>query len=1324
MKKILALIITFLTVFVFVSCTSGGGSSSSTEDPLDLDQILENLEDAGLSSNDMTDNANDNLDELNEELEAQGIGAISGKIASMYMLSDSKTYESVVVIELESTSDAKKIEQYYENLPGYCERDGKLVIYSSSEELIDKALGKSSSNNGDDEQTSTGDDETATGGDTSTSTTPTYLTISTIRTNLSNAQYQFDGEMEDLMIELYGQAFDNMLKSEGLDPLSGDIKNAIYAVVDNTYDANYVMVFEFEKLADAKNVFNYFTLDDEDNNTYAQRVNKIVIVASNDSGCMFATGGESPVGADVFFDINGGYGDVPGPIYVSYGEAFQFSDIDAKKDGCTFAGWSKTTTPEEGKYYAPGDSYTVYENGSVTFYAVWLENTEAAQATIIFNSNDGKDQTTELTLQNGAILTMPDTYFERYGYKFVGWSKDSVATKAEYLVGESFYNSPFEETVTFYAIWEKTDAPVIDIEGLYERDGDTIYFGNYPQTQVTDSYITEALNDKAGELPSSSNSYNWTSYGYYANGYSQNYMWYIDLEYEGEYYRGVYFTSYRPHDAVDYADSYNSDQDESGYYTYTAYWFKYEPIKWTILSDNGDSAFIVSELVIDSQAYDNDGNGGWSESSVRAWLNDTFYETAFNELQKKIIIETSVDNSSSSYDTSTTLDYIFLLSNTEAENNNLVYGDCVATDYAFSQGNLVGDITGYAEYWYLRTAGNSTGANTVINDSIGETGTPSFTRGGTRPALNIMLSGEIEGDQDTPSIEIDGLYERDGDTIYFGNYPQTLVSDDYITEALDEKAGTLPTLHDSYNWTSYGYISSNMVVDYMWYIDLEYEGEYYRGVYFIQYRPWHLSSFAYDSNSNLDNNGYYTYTTYWFKYEPIEWTVIAEEDGIAALICNMVIDSQDYDHNGELVYSSSTIRVWLDNEFKNTAFNESQQQILSTLYGEYDYVTLISAEEALSLGISLSRSATDYAYAQGFANTSHWWLRQDDGEQAAVYGGTITYSYGTTAYSAWGVVPMVFIELSTEGEGTDDPTDTDAQFPQYTYPNKDIVDLGIDTYERTGNTVKFGYYPQSEVTDSYTLEQLNWLGEDAEWTVYPYYSNSELCDCMSYTDVIYNGDMYRGVYIYNYRSEYTDTNQTKNQQYNGYYTGYTYWFKYEPISWTVVDEIDGKALIVSDLIIDAQEYQSLADGTTEYNSNNYEQSTVRAWLNEVFYKTAFSTQQMSYINTTLVDNSINQSYFGYYSSNDTEDKIFLLSFAELIEYQYSMNMSKQVSDYAAAQGAFKRDDDCGCWATRTPYSETYSIHEVFYDGGFGDTISSSTDWASLGVVPALWITIE
>ena len=141
----------------------------------------------------------------------------------------------------------------------------------------------------------------------------------------------------------------------------------------------------------------------------------------------------------------------------------------------------------------------------------------------------------------------------------------------------------------------------VDEDGNESATGDYILFGSYPQTKVTDASIISAL----GGFDEST----WTSYGYFINGQVSDYMYYIDKEYNGENYRGVYFTSYRPYLCNDLSSASNSsEQDENGYELSTVYWFKYEPIKWLIVEESYGMATLVADMILDSQQYDYEAN--------------------------------------------------------------------------------------------------------------------------------------------------------------------------------------------------------------------------------------------------------------------------------------------------------------------------------------------------------------------------------------------------------------------------------------------------------------------------------------------------------------------------------------------------------------------------------------------------------------------------------------------------------------------------------------------------------------------------------------------
>lgn len=129
----------------------------------------------------------------------------------------------------------------------------------------------------------------------------------------------------------------------------------------------------------------------------------------------------------------------------------------------------------------------------------------------------------------------------------------------------------------------------------------------------------------------------------------------------------------------------NGDRIDYG----SRYWFRCDPIRWKVLSYNGEDYYLISEDIIDtynfgsgfSQTIDGETiySSNYEYSDVRAWLNNSFFETAFY-FDKNPIQYTYVDNSASTAPSSTsaylcndTDDYVFLPS----------YSDLINVDYGF-----------------------------------------------------------------------------------------------------------------------------------------------------------------------------------------------------------------------------------------------------------------------------------------------------------------------------------------------------------------------------------------------------------------------------------------------------------------------------------------------------------------------------------------------------------------------------------------------------------------------------------------------------------------
>ena len=325
--------------------------------------------------------------------------------------------------------------------------------------------------------------------------------------------------------------------------------------------------------------------------------------------------------------------------------------------------------------------------------------------------------------------------------------------------------------------WASLFAPKAEAATTY-KVGDTVAFGSYPQSKVTDSSLVSALDGI---------SKNWVSYGYYSGDGSSSdtmvqgdWMKYADFTYNGTKYRAVTFSQYRPYWTGYSSSSSYTHQDDNGYTPNNIYYFKYEPLKWRVLDPS--TGLVLCESIIDSQAYSNtiykygtdeNGTAFWNDaehthyandyatSSIRAWLNDDFYNTAFSSSQKASVLTSELDNraystSYSEYDSETTYDKVFLLSWSEMQNT--AYGfpahtdssparPAKGTDYAKCQG-LEGNSSNERSVQLLRSAaGYSEGTCRVYSNGELDNGW-SYAISGVRPALKIsnLASGIFESD--------------------------------------------------------------------------------------------------------------------------------------------------------------------------------------------------------------------------------------------------------------------------------------------------------------------------------------------------------------------------------------------------------------------------------------------------------------------------------------------------------------------------------------------------------------------------------------------------
>ena len=297
-----------------------------------------------------------------------------------------------------------------------------------------------------------------------------------------------------------------------------------------------------------------------------------------------------------------------------------------------------------------------------------------------------------------------------YTYTFEGWSyRYNSGNDAKELVIKSIDVATFSQDVTVYAKFEEQ-----------------VVFGEYPQTLVDrvdfngeenkKAELINSLNNRAGGLPTEDNDNGWCDYNFYKGGEVRSYIWYKDVEYLGEKYRGVFATDIRQDLATETTKSMMAIFDKT-YNLNQIYWFKWEPIIWDIISNsNGETLWLVSDKVLDAQAFNNkrttneyEHNGGsgyannYELSDIRQWINNDFLNTAFN--QGLGYLTKDGEN----------LDYVNLMSSYSCTNiqNRPKLIKAKASDYALAL-NLNKYEDNYANWW-LCTPTKDAGSNPVLS---------------------------------------------------------------------------------------------------------------------------------------------------------------------------------------------------------------------------------------------------------------------------------------------------------------------------------------------------------------------------------------------------------------------------------------------------------------------------------------------------------------------------------------------------------------------------------------------------------------------------------
>lgn len=277
------------------------------------------------------------------------------------------------------------------------------------------------------------------------------------------------------------------------------------------------------------------------------------------------------------------------------------------------------------------------------------------------------------------------------------------------------------------------------------------------------------------------------------------------------------------------------------------------------------------------------------------------------------------------------------------------------------------------------------------------------------------------------------------------------------------------------------------------------------------------------------------------------------------------------------------------------------------------------------------------------------------------------------------------------------------------------IDDSLFSYSREGNVITMGEYPQTIASSSAVEKMGKYPDKDG------YYTSTH--DNGKYVKIIASpkDNAYK----------FTDGSTITG--------GSAYYFKVEPLKWTVIKEVTGKVTVISNSIIDMSQFYRYAETTErviddnleKVYANNWQHSDVRYYLNNVFIKEAFNILQRSIIEISDVKNDVgsghlnNAQLYPHLNQNNTFDKIYLLSYQEMLMAQdvFALNRYSVATDYSRARGVMILTDETlygnGYYWLRSPDIESNVISTVCEFGTIHDKYYVSRNF--MGIRPVLTI---
>lgn len=172
--------------------------------------------------------------------------------------------------------------------------------------------------------------------------------------------------------------------------------------------------------------------------------------------------------------------------------------------------------------------------------------------------------------------------------------------------------------------------------------------------------------------------------------------------------------------------------------------------------------------------------------------------------------------------------------------------------------------------------------------------------------------------------------------------------------------------------------------------------------------------------------------------------------------------------------------------------------------------------------------------------------------------------------------------------------------------------------------------------------------------------------------------------------------------------------KLTPIEWTVLDEKDGKTLLITTKVVDAVPFHNTLKAVTWDNCD------LRTWLNGKFFETAFNKEEQKAVALSDVS-ALKNPRFDTPVGKPTKDKVFLLSYEECLKYMPTdADRTCFPTDYAIAHECYINTNGHAAWWLRSNgMSETEPEHLATW-GNFS-LRHHYVDDTIIGDRPCIWV---